>query len=338
VPVPANLADQLAAAVADIYTEAETALLRLVTDRLARNVDAPSWAVERLGDVQALQRTARAIVGRLERAATPAMRLAVLKAYAVGHAAAVADVADVWATGQRGANKQVRRQARMAGMDDAERSLQVQALARALVEQAQHAHRAVLPAITSAYRQAIAGAAARQLAGGIPQRQAAQAAWQALTDKGITGFTDAAGRRWRLSTYVEMGVRTAAARAAAQAAIDAAEAAGRPLLVVDDRPGECVLCRPWEHKVLTIGGPVGPVLETDPRTGRLVAVDVAGTVEQAMAAGLLHPNCRHALRPWGPALRLNPGTSGTGASGNRVHSPPRPGNAHSGTWRRGSRP
>src|SRR5690606_17214059 len=43
-------------------------------------------------------------------------------------------------------------------------------------------------------------------------------------------------------------------------------------------------------------------MEHATRDGEMVTVDVAGTVDQAVAAGLLHPNCRHSLSAFLPGI------------------------------------
>lgn len=301
-PVAPHVVDDLAAAVADIYREAESALLKLITDRLAQGMDAPRWAVERLTDVQPLMRAAGAVVAGLDRAGTAAVRQAVADGYVAGNAAAVADLADLIGQGVRGANKRVRRDARAAALDDERAALAVQALADAVVDQTTAASRATLRTVDDVYRRAVAGATARTLGGRIPQRDAAQSAWAALVSNGATAFTAADGRRWRLHSYVEMATRTACHRATVQALTDAMGARGEVLLYVPDRPRECGWCRPWEHKILSLDGVTGTRAVRHLRTGGYTLVTVAGTLDDAIAAGLLHPNCRHMPGLYQPGL------------------------------------
>jgi hypothetical protein len=129
-------------------------------------------------------------------------------------------------------------------------------------------------------------------------RQAAQSAWAALVDKGITSFTDTSGRQWALSTYVEMAVRTAASRAALQAQIDGFTLAGQRLVRVNDRPGECPRCRRYESKVLALWGGIGPANIPRARGHGTAQVEVFATLAEARADGLFHPGCRHGVSPW----------------------------------------
>jgi hypothetical protein len=69
-------------------------------------------------------------------------------------------------------------------------------------------------------------------------------------------------------------------------------------------PGDghpCPLCRPWEGSILSLSH-VGPVNTTAADDGRPVSFTVAATVEQAIAAGFQHPNCRHTLTAYLPGV------------------------------------
>lgn len=190
-------------------------------------------------------------------------------------------------------------------------------LAAATVSTATDAHRSILRTVPDAYRRATERTVSGVLVGAQTRRQAAQRALWNLTDQGITSFTDRGGRRWRLSSYVEMATRTAAARAQTDAQLDRLAAGGHDLVQVSDAPRECPLCRPWEGRILShAGGRVGTVQVPDALTDRTVSVTVAGTVDQARAAGLQHPNCRHSLSLYlagvtppmrAPARRADPG-------------------------------
>src|SRR5690606_25442364 len=141
-----------------------------------------------------------------------------------------------------------------------------------------------------------------------------QAAWAALIDRGIVSFTDRAGRRWRLSSYVEVIGRTNVARAAVQGQPDRLRGLGQDLVIVSDSPRECPKCRPWERKILSISGRTrGRVqVEHATRDGEYVTVDVAGSLDEARSRGLQHPNCTHSLSIYLP---------GVTTAGNAKHDP-----------------
>jgi hypothetical protein len=120
----------------------------------------------------------------------------------------------------------------------------------------------------------------------LTPEQAQAAAWQAFTRRGVTGFTDRSGRDWALSSYVEMAVRTAAARAFNASSLARMQAVGFRYFTVPRHVHPCPLCGPWQGAILTVGPNPDPDVDTD------------GTVEEATAAGLFHPNCRDTLIAW----------------------------------------
>ncbi len=108
---------------------------------------------------------------------------------------------------------------------------------------------------------------------------------QKYAAKGIVGFTDSAGRSWDLVSYAEVVTRTTTAQTLVDAHLQRLQGMGKDLVIVSDSPEECALCRPWESKVLSITGRT--------KTGTIDGhrVVVAGTVAEARAAGVWHPNC-----------------------------------------------
>nr|WSU78570.1 phage minor capsid protein [Streptomyces anulatus] len=121
----------------------------------------------------------------------------------------------------------------------------------------------------------------------------------------MTSFTDRAGRRWKHTSYAEMAVRTAVGRAATEVHMRTLEAAGVELVIVSNSPRECPLCRPWETRVLAIGGPDGArtvEVEHGTHDDEMVPVRVAGSLDEARRAGLQHPNCRHSVSAYTPGI------------------------------------
>lgn len=283
-PVDYAQVDAIAAAVADVYGEAENALLALLTRHLQAGGfedDTSRWAARKLGEVRALKRTAGLLVDELQRDGNMTVRQAVADGFRAGNASALTDLAQA----------QIGDIGPAARTADQTAGTAIQALADAVVEELRPVHSAVLRATDDAYRRAVAGATARRLAGARDTRRAIQDAWTALARQGITGFVDKAGRRWTLTAYVEMATRTAVARAAVLGEVDTWLAAGQRHAYVVDNPRECPMCAPWESKILDI---------TD---GPAQAPAVA-TLAQAQADGLHHPNCRHLLALWRPGMRI----------------------------------
>lgn len=151
-----------------------------------------------------------------------------------------------------------------------------------------------------AYRAATTPAVIGQVTGGTPQA-AQREAWRRLTADGVSGFKDSAGRDWELSTYVEMATRTAAIRAFNASHQDRMTSLGIGYFTVGPSGFPCKLCLPWEGKVLAAAG-AGSYRAEHATEDRTVAVHVAGTLEEARAAGLQHPNCKHTLIAYLPGV------------------------------------
>lgn len=135
---------------------------------------------------------------------------------------------------------------------------------------------------------------------GLSQLQVTQRIMDDIAARGLTGYVDSRGRRWELGAYAEMAVRTAQSRMALRQQLAKMAAAGNTLVIVDNPSMEaaCKKCRPWEGRVLSLTDQSsGPASITDAHGVRRTE-QVAGTLSTAVAAGLLHPNCRHSLIPW----------------------------------------
>lgn len=269
-PVDYGNVDAIASAAADIYAEGENALIALLTRQLQAggfDDDTTRWAARKLTEIRALRRTATLVVDEMQRDGAIAIRAAVADGWRSGNATALTDLAEA-SIGDIGP---------AARVADQRAGTAVQALADATVAEMRPACAAVLRSADDAYRRAVAGATARRLAGARDTRRAAQDAWTGLARQGITGFTGAGGRRWRLFSYAEMGVRTAVGRAAVIGETDVIRAAGLAHCYVEDNPRECPLCLPWENKILALDAPATP--------------PAVATLAEAQQAGLHHPNC-----------------------------------------------
>lgn len=163
--------------------------------------------------------------------------------------------------------------------------------------------RGILRFADDAYRAAVAEAATRLVLGreALTPATAQRLAWQELTRLGVTGYTDTAGRRWNLASYVEMATRTAVQRAYNEAHLARMTAVGIEWFTVSHDGHPCPLCGPWEGAILSHGR-VGIVTAEAADSDRQVAFRVKATVDQARAAGLQHPNCRHVFLPYLPGV------------------------------------
>ena len=296
--------DDIVAQVGAIYREGELALVRQVGRHLEKYPGAPTATVgePRLEAVGALRRSVEVIQAGLQADGSRAIREGLASAWQLGTRAALVDIPEKWFE-KSGIGRAAETARRLIPQQGA-----IEALATALVRDVGAVVANVLRDALDAYRGAIAGGAARMLVGGQTRRQATQAAWANLVDKGITGFVDRSNRRWRLSSYAEMAMRTASARAAVQGQDDRLASLDLDLVYISDHVQECGLCRPFEGRVLhRVSGPSGPVrVEHAIEDDVFLTVDVAGSVASARAAGLWHPNCRHSMSAYLPGVTRIP--------------------------------
>ena len=191
---------------------------------------------------------------------------------------------------------------------------------RALEGIASDLHRVLadLPAIAlrnafDSYQQIISTPAALNATGVLTRRKATQDALNGFAARGIDGFTDKAGRTWHIDTYAEMATRTGAAHSLRAAYEGELIARGEDLVLVTGNTYTCRLCAPWQDKVLSLTGlyPAGVHRLPSAVGDGYVTVHVAGTMEEARAAGLHHPNCTHSEGLYLPgATVIEPGTMG----------------------------
>ncbi|MEU7590686.1 phage minor capsid protein [Micromonospora sp. NPDC049230] len=286
----------------DLYRTAEQAIVREVTRQLLAGIDAQDWAVNRLGALATLRRTVERVLQLVEDTGAEQIREALARAYRSGQAAATTGL-----PAQLLPRDPDTVRAAAVAADVVTRAGVIENLAAALIADVGARHSNVLRHVLDVYRTVIQQATAVSVAGGQTRRQASQHAYRAFIDQGVSSFTDARGRVWRLSSYVEMAVRTVTQRAAVQGQTDRLQTLGIDLVIVSNSPRECERCRPWEGKVLSISGARTGRTEMRSRVGSgTVTVDIAGTVEQARADGLQHPNCTHALRAYLPGATKIP--------------------------------
>lgn len=131
----------------------------------------------------------------------------------------------------------------------------------------------------AAYQRAKPGLAADALAAELERD---------LARYGITGFVDAAGKRWSLRTYASMAARTTVMRAQIAGVCDRVVARGGDLVRIAgplDYPDGC--------PAAVLSGPYSVTGATRERNGvRIITLD-----EAIRRYGVFHPRCRHWLVP-----------------------------------------
>ncbi|MFE1586973.1 phage minor capsid protein [Streptomyces sp. NPDC058737] len=295
--VSPEMSEDLAAAVADLYEAAEGVLIDKIRRALTEGWDSPVWVELKLAAVGNLQAAIAEVIAALQTDASGAIGQALAEAYDRGQQAAVAELGAL-GVGQAAAAAVALPTAPV-----------VDRLAQAVIADAGPVYLRMLRVSVDTYRGVVARAAAAPLLGAQTRRHAAQAALDDFARQGVKGFVDARGRSWELRSYVEMAMRSATARAALDAHSDRLGAAGVELVLVSQAPEECPLCRPWERKVLArTGAPGKRTVEVEHATedGETVRVEVAGSLPEARAAGLMHPNCRHRVSAYVPGVSRIP--------------------------------
>jgi len=299
-----QIVDQLGSYLAARYQAAETYLLAQIARRAAADLDTADQA-RRLAAVRALQADAVRVLDAIDSEAL---------------ARQVRQRGDRRGVGcRRRADRAHRRRRRLVGHRRAQRSaatLRDRARPRRprppphqigleLTNALADVRQRVLRAVPDLYQSVVAETVGERLLGTFTGRQSRRIGLERALDAGLTGFTDAAGRRWRMGTYTEMATRTATNRAWIAAHVTKWQSIGLNLVTIVRGVDACKPCAEWSGRVLsTDGTPAGPLQAEHATTGEPVTVDVAGTLDDARAGGWNHPNCRCTLAPVFPGLSL----------------------------------
>lgn len=276
-PVSPDAAAAHAKAVGEVAARVELWMLQQLAELLAHGIDRDDWANETLRRIRLWRaRLDQGVAGAADELAE-AVSDALLGASADGYALALGDLPE-----------SLHRPPAPAAGPVAD--------AKVLGEQLGAVLQYVPGMLEQILRDTVAAGAAEVAGGMVGRVAAAQHVLDRLLAHGITGFRDQAGRAWSLTSYVEMAVRTASARVAIDAHVDALQAAGQSLVRVSDSPRECPKCRPWEGAILSLTPVVAGVLvqsSTDP--GQMMLIEPEATLAEAREDGLFHPNCTHSI-------------------------------------------
>lgn len=151
----------------------------------------------------------------------------------------------------------------------------------------------VLRSVNDTFRKITRVVSTRGIMSGETMKDRLQAALNEYAAKGLTAYTDAAGRQWKIDSYAEMALRTATNRAQNQGRTEQFKTYGINLIRTSQHMGCSDLCLPYQGKILSLDGRTGTVTEVDPATGNNVTVTITATMDNAIANGYHHPNCRH---------------------------------------------
>lgn len=120
--------------------------------------------------------------------------------------------------------------------------------------------------------------------------QATQSALKKLSQTGITGFVDRAGRNWTPEAYVAMDIRTTAHNVAVNSVRTRGQEYGTDLFQVSAHPAARPLCYPWQNKILSWGASGGTFTDGD---GRKRTYQSINETSYGQPAGLFGINCTH---------------------------------------------
>ena len=277
-----------------LYAEAEEELLK----KIAKSVEAgpgndPAlWQQRKLNDLRKMQKSLKSTISKLQKMTKEELESGVIKSYLKATIDTDLELIDAGEDIEGFIDVPVDERGSMETVAKFG-STHVDAVSALIAERFNAFDKAQLQALRSAndmYRRTVVQSASLVQSGVKTGREAVQDTLKNLAGQGITGFRDAKGRNWNMASYAEMAMRTAVGRASVQGNHNRMLQQGRDLVIVSDHAEECPICRPWEGEVLSITG------ETEGYR----------TVDEAISAGLWHPNCGHTSNAYIEGLSQKP--------------------------------
>ena len=251
-----------------IYADAEDKMLKAVAKRVAKGIKTEGWNEQKLQETQKLNKELAKLIGNVQKLSNSKVSKGIIEAYKQGKLE----------VGDKGTHETI--------MDELEIPMSLKMQVLATNNLLNNASFQVLRNANDAYQQIMANATTGLLAGTDTRIQATQKMLNEFASKGITTFVDKAGRNWSLASYAEMCTRTVTSHAALQGHIDRQLEVGEDLVKVSSIGTTCPICMRWQGVVLSISG-------NSPKYH---------SVDEAKAAGLFHPNCKHTLGMYIPEL------------------------------------
>lgn len=257
---------ELAAAVAEVYFAAEIKLFKALKTRLKGSESYEDFR-QKYNQIRLLRKDINKIILKLDQYSETEVSRILKKAYFNG-----ANMADIDILENA---KTLEITAAFNRVDEGK----IEALAKAIIGQLQEGHPQILRYADDVFRKVISEGVRDMAAGSITRQRAVQEALNRFADQGVAAFIDKSGRRWSLSAYSEMAVRSGLVQANLSGTMDRMSELNQDLVIVSEHPEECELCRPFENKVLSLSG----------RSNKFLSL------QQAREKGLFHPNCSHSV-------------------------------------------
>lgn len=152
---------------------------------------------------------------------------------------------------------------------------------------------AILRSVQDSYRRVVQQVTTRAVVSGAPIDTIVQDALDKFATRGITSFTDRAGKRWSLDSYTRMALRTSRNRAMNEGRRESFQANGITLIQTSWHEAPAPVCEPYQGRILSLDGIAGERVVWDRVNDREMTVHVTATLEEAEANGYHHPNCAH---------------------------------------------
>ena len=244
-------------------------MLEKVAKRVKKGITDEGWNETKLKDAHALRKDIEVLLSSKSKLAKTKIGQGILKAYKEGVNSA-----------ERDAGKP------QTIMKDLNVPLSIQNVLLANYNLIDDGNSKILRNVDDAYREVMAETATGLLSGVDTRITASQKMMDKLAARGITSFTDKAGRQWQMDSYTEMAMRTATAHAAIEGHIQTQESFGMDLMKVSSIGTTCPICAKWQGVVLSISGKTPGY----------------HTVDEARADGLFHPNCKHTITMFDPEI------------------------------------
>lgn len=150
--------------------------------------------------------------------------------------------------------------------------------------------------------QTILNEAAGNVATGAETRlQAMRRAITRISDEGLTGFIDRAGRHWSPEAYINMDIRTTVHNVAIESTKARMEDYNTQVFQVSSHAGARPLCYPYQGKFYSWDNTAG---EIELGNGRRVRYEPLSSTSYGQAAGLFGINCGHYPIPVIPGVSI----------------------------------
>jgi hypothetical protein len=289
---PSDILEELSADLVATYAQLEAQLTQEIAKRLREGLEVYPSMTERLAAARALQATARELVAGVD---TDALAERILLDAAERGVAAAAQRLRL--------ARNIPRPTTVSGLPPAAVDA-VTALRLDLVNTLDAVGRRIVRNVPDDYQRIVGRMAPELLLGSATPRVLQQRTIDRFLERGLTGFTDARGRRWRIGSYVEMATRTAVGRARTDAGIARMAQSGINLVSILVGRSACDRCAPWAGKILSTDGSRGTVMLQHATEDRLVQVRIDGTLDDARAAGWGHPNDKCQCASYLPGLPI----------------------------------